>query len=165
MYYFRKYTLFFMWRSKRNRTDRHSKGYIQLCGCFQANEFPLVDELIAWEWHTCLSPYGNSNYTAQLYAQYVRAPAPAPAFFFFFRSSSTRPLFSQQHATLLCARPPRTPHPQRCAAKRAACSRASSACPLVVTGMDSFGCDAHTPLSPVKKRSVLARSVVVESTH
>ena len=23
-----------------------------------ANEAPLVDELIAWEWHSCLSPFG-----------------------------------------------------------------------------------------------------------
>ena len=45
-----------------------------------ANEAPLVDELIAWEWHSCLSPYGTTNLTAQLYAEYLqyvgRPPLP-----------------------------------------------------------------------------------------
>ena len=35
-----------------------------------ANEAALVDELIAWEWHSCLSPYGTTNASAQLYQQY-----------------------------------------------------------------------------------------------
>jgi hypothetical protein len=35
-----------------------------------ANEAPLVDELIAWEWHSCLSPFGTSSWTSTLYSQY-----------------------------------------------------------------------------------------------
>ena len=34
------------------------------------NEAHLVDELIAWEWHSCLSPFGTTNLTAQLYEEY-----------------------------------------------------------------------------------------------
>lgn len=35
-----------------------------------ANEAPLADELIAWEWHSCLSPYGSTNDTNEVYLQY-----------------------------------------------------------------------------------------------
>ena len=37
----------------------------------KANEYPLVDKLIAWEWHTCLSPYGNTNLTTIVYNEYL----------------------------------------------------------------------------------------------
>jgi len=36
-----------------------------------ANEAPLANELIAWEWHSCLSPFGTSNATAAVYQQYL----------------------------------------------------------------------------------------------
>jgi hypothetical protein len=36
-----------------------------------ANESPLVDKLIAWEWHSCLSPHGSSNLTTVVYKQYL----------------------------------------------------------------------------------------------
>lgn len=35
-----------------------------------ANEASLADELIAWEWHSCLSPYGSTNETTEVYLQY-----------------------------------------------------------------------------------------------
>lgn len=34
------------------------------------NEQPVVRELIAWEWHTCLSPFGSTGNTTILYQQY-----------------------------------------------------------------------------------------------
>ena len=38
-----------------------------------ANESPIdnIVKLIAWEWHTCLSPYGNTNLTTVVYDQYL----------------------------------------------------------------------------------------------
>jgi hypothetical protein len=36
-----------------------------------ANEASLVSELIAWEWHSCLSPFGKDNTTAVVYKQYL----------------------------------------------------------------------------------------------
>ena len=36
-----------------------------------ANEAPLVSELIAWEWHSCLSPFGKDNTTTVVYQQYL----------------------------------------------------------------------------------------------
>lgn len=35
-----------------------------------ANEAPRADLLIAWEWHSCLSPHGSTNASAALYAAY-----------------------------------------------------------------------------------------------
>ena len=37
-----------------------------------ANEAKHVDAMIAWEWHSCLSPFGsNPNWTKPLYDQYL----------------------------------------------------------------------------------------------
>ena len=35
-----------------------------------ANEAPLVDEVVAWEWHSCLSPHGATSSTTVLYEAY-----------------------------------------------------------------------------------------------
>jgi hypothetical protein len=35
-----------------------------------ANEAPRADLLVAWEWHSCLSPHGSTNASAELYMEY-----------------------------------------------------------------------------------------------
>ena len=37
-----------------------------------ANEAHLVDEVISWEWHSCLSPHGSTKATAVLYDAYKK---------------------------------------------------------------------------------------------
>ena len=37
-----------------------------------ANEAAVTDQLIAWEWHSCLSPYGtNPDLSTPVYKQYL----------------------------------------------------------------------------------------------
>ena len=50
-------------------TGRHPAPFARIVEQI-ANEAPLADELIAWEWHSCLSPYGQTNWTTTVYEDY-----------------------------------------------------------------------------------------------
>eukprot|EP00039_Didymoeca_costata_P010270 m.137841 g.137841 ORF g.137841 m.137841 type:complete len:374 (-) comp14765_c0_seq1:10-1131(-) len=66
--------LFEVWPSNCSWTPTHScrgrhPAPIERITAQMHNEAPLVDLLIAWEWESCLSPYG-SNDSAALYTDY-----------------------------------------------------------------------------------------------